>query len=206
MRLGLITDVHNDFENLQNTLSVLQDNQVDRIITLGDTCDGFAPVLGANEIACTLSSLNVEGVWGNHDFNLVHEIPDRFREKFGASVFEYMSKVQPHLVIDGCYFSHKDSSIDPFDIEQLWDWEDHFKELFSHASDAFSAVDHDRQFLGHYHKWWAATPDGVLDWNGSAPLQFERGQRYVTVIAPVFEGKCAILDTDQDVLEPYEAH
>ena len=41
MRLGLVTDVHNHAAELAAALAAFQDRGVDRVVTIGDTCDAF---------------------------------------------------------------------------------------------------------------------------------------------------------------------
>jgi hypothetical protein len=44
------------------------------------------------------------------------------------------------------------------------------------------------------------TPAGPVPWNGEDPLQLTGAARYLTVIAPVVSGWCAIFDTETSVL------
>jgi hypothetical protein len=113
-----------------------------------------------------------------------------------------MARMQPRLVVGDCHFSHKESSVDPHDVTQLWDIGDRPLNLMERAALAFVAVGSRWQFVGHYHRWWAATPAGPVGWSGGEPLQFEPGLRYFVVVAPICEGWCGILDTDHGRLEP----
>jgi hypothetical protein len=204
MRLGLVTDIHNDCGNLRKALDVFRKHQVDQVVTIGDTCDAFAPPDGADEVASLLSSCGAVGVWGNHDFHLCREVSDFCQDKFAATTFEFMRQMQPQLEIDGCYFSHKDASVDPLDVEQLWSFEEDARDLFARARAAFAANRHGRQFMGHYHCWWAATATGPISWNGSESLTLMPHERYVVIIAGVFQGKCAVFNTVTGVLDPLE--
>jgi hypothetical protein len=56
------------------------------------------------------------------------------------------------------------------------------------ASLSFAAVDHRLLFIGHYHRWWAATLKGSLDWAGNRPLQRATNQRYILVFGQVLGG------------------
>jgi len=202
MRLGLVTDVHNHAAELARALRLLRDHDVERVVTIGDTCDAFAPPDGATEVASLLSACDAVGVWGNHDFPLCRDVSERHRARFGSAVLEFMSEMQPSLVIDGYYFSHKDASIDAHDVLQLWSLEEEPLDLVARATAGLAAVPHDRQFVGHYHRWWAATPRGRLDWDGSEPLVLRPGERYFVVVAAVCQGWCGVLDTTSGVLQP----
>ena len=115
-----------------------------------------------------------------------------------------MRQMRAYLEIDGCHFSHKDASVDPHDVEQLWGLEDDSRDLNARANAGFGAISNGRQFIGHYHCWWAATPDGPIDWDGSDPLILHPNERYFVVIAAVFQGKCAVFDTVSGILEPLD--
>ncbi len=202
MRLGLVTDVHNAHAELAKALELFRVRQVDQVVTIGDTCDAFAPPEGCDEVASLLSECGAIGVWGNHDFGLCHEISDYCRERFGSATFDFMQQMRPQLEIDGCLFSHKDASVDAHDVEQLWDIEDGSRDLNARAKAGLGANSNRRQFIGHYHCWWAASPDGPIDWDGTEPLLLRPEERYFVIVAAVFQGSCAVFDTKTGVLEP----
>lgn len=202
MGLGLITDVHNHAAELTAALAAFRDRGVTRVVAIGDTCDAFARVGGAGEVAELLRGCGAVGVWGNHDFTLCHDVDDDLRGRYPPAVFEVMAGMRPRLVIGECHFSHKESSVDPHDVAQLWDVEDGPRDLVAKAGRAFGAVDSRLQFVGHYHRWWAATPDGPVDWSGGGSLHFDPGRRYFVVVAAVCDGWCGVLDTAAGVLAP----
>ena len=142
------------------------------------------------------------GVWGNHDFTLCWQPPDAVLERYPPIVVEVLTRMEPRLVIGDCHFSHMESSVDPFDVAQLWDYGDWPLDLMHRAGLAFAAVDSRWQFVGHYHRWWAATAEGPVEWAGKEPLRFDPRSRYFVVVAATCDGWCAILDTDRGLLEP----
>lgn len=202
MRLGLVTDVHNHAAELARALRLFQDHAVEQVVTIGDTCDAFGRHDGAVEVATLLKGREAVGVWGNHDFGLCQDVAGKQRARFGPAVGEFLGAMRPALEIDGCYFSHKDASVDARDVMQLWSLEDEPLDLLARATAGLAAVPHDRQFVGHYHRWWAATPRGQIDWDGSGPLLLRPGERYFVVVAAVFQGWCGVLDTTSGVLHP----
>jgi hypothetical protein len=202
MRLGLVTDVHNHAVELAAALRLLRDRGVEQVITLGDTCDAFVPAEGAQEVAALLRDCGAIGVWGNHDFSLCRDVEASVGERYGQPVLEFMAGIQPRLVLAGCRFSHREASVDPHDMLQLWDLGDEPLDLVERASRAFAAAAERWQFVGHYHRWWAATPRGPVGWDGSGPLAFAPGERYFVVVAAVCEGWCGVLDTEAGCLEP----
>lgn len=204
MRLGLVTDIHNDFANLTRALKAFRAHRVDQVVTIGDSCDAFAPPDGADEVASLLDQCGAIGVWGNHDFHLCREVSDFCQGRFAPATFDFMHKLQPTLVVDGCHFSHRDASVDANDGEQLWSFEDEPLDLWRRAQAGFAANPYGRQFIGHYHRWWAATPRGPIDWDGSRRLTLLPQQRYLVIIGGVFQGRCAVLDTATGDLDPLD--
>jgi hypothetical protein len=143
----------------------------------------------------------VSGVWGNHEFGICHE-PDAVIEgHFGGPTLEYMLRLRPRVEVDGALFGHVLPSLDPTDVTQPW-YVVRFPETPEAAAREFAAFPHRRMFVGHYHRWAIATPEGVCDWTGSSPFRFEHDQRYLVVIAAVCDGFCAVYDTTADVLVP----
>jgi len=202
MLIGLVTDVHNHAGELAQALAIFRDRGVKQVITIGDTCDAFARVDGATEVAAMLDECGAGGVWGNHDFTLARDASAAVRDRYPPIVLSILGRMQPRLIIGDCHFSHKESSADPHDVAQLWDISDRPLDLMERARLAFAAVDSRWQFVGHYHRWWAATPAGPIGWSGGEVLRFEPSQRYFVVIAAVCDGWCGILDTDLAQVEP----
>ena len=103
MKLGLITDIHEHAANLRAALAILQKENVDEIILLGDIAESG----GALDETCgLLSEAGIRGVWGNHDFGLCADPSPEMQEKFAATTLQYFSRLQPTLAIDECHFSH----------------------------------------------------------------------------------------------------
>jgi hypothetical protein len=202
MRLGLVTDIHNHAAELARALRVFEREGVEQVLNLGDACDPFSASQGS-EVARLLCEARAIGVWGNHDVGLCHEVEASACEKYSAETLAYMGTMQPRLRLAGCHFSHREASVDPRDISQLWDFSEDGRNLLLKSRLGLEAVDDRLQFLGHYHCWWAATPGGPLAWDGAGPLEFAPEERYFVVIAPVFNGWCAVLNTDDGVLRPY---
>lgn len=203
MRIGLVTDIHSHAAELTRALELFRAEGVEQVVTLGDTVDAFSSGEGAPEVTALLAGVNAVGVWGNHDFSLCRETPPRVRDRFDPAVLEFMATMQPRLIRDGIHFSHEEASVDPNDITQLWGFGEGQLDLMERARLGFTAAPERWQFVGHYHRWWAATPDRPLDWDGSGPLHLEPDQRYFVVVGAVFDGWCGILDTDSGMLHPH---
>ena len=203
MRIGLVADIHNDAESLSRALAALEDRGIDLLVTLGDTCDVFLPDGGIVETARMLQERHAVGVWGNHDFVLCRNVDDRYLARYaGSPVLDFMAGMLPTSVVGDCHFSHLDPRGDSHDVDHLWSLKDKPSDLMELASLSFAAVDHRLLFVGHYHRWWAATSKGILDWRGERPLELDANQRYFVVVGPVLGGWCGWLDTDAGLLQP----
>lgn len=203
MRIGLVTDIHNDADSLSRALAVLEARGIDVLVTLGDTCDVFLPDGGIVEVATMLRERGAVGVWGNHDFVLCRNVNDRYLTRYARSpVLDFMAGRSPTLIVEDCHFSHLEPLGDPHDVDYLWSLKDKPFDFMDMASLSFAAVDQRLLFIGHYHRWWAGTSEGALDWAGDQTLELAAGQRYFVVVGPVVGGCCGWLDTDADVLLP----
>jgi predicted phosphodiesterase len=203
MRIGLVTDIHNDAKSLSRALSALSARGVDLVVTLGDILDVFMPDGDAVEVARALQEQHAVGVWGNHDFVLCRNVDERFRRRYaGTPVLDFMSGMLPSLVVGDCHFSHLEPLGDPHDVAHLWSLKDKPFDFMDLAALSFTTVEHRLIFVGHYHCWWAGTPQGSLDWAGDRPLELAPTQRYFVIVNAVLGGWCAWLDTNLGVLVP----
>lgn len=202
MRLGLVSDIHNHDTHLCGALRMFRSRQVDQVLTMGDTCDAFAPTDGADRVVALLAAANAIGVWGNHDFPLSQVDVECENARHAPATRQFMQAMRPGLEVDGYYFSHRDASVNPHDVEELWTYEDEEGDLISRAMAALSVRSNRCQLIGHYHRWWATTSAGPLDWNGTTELVLHPAARYFVVIAAVAQGWCAVLDTSRGTLLP----
>ena len=142
------------------------------------------------------------GVWGNHDFSLRGVVSEKTRARFPPVSLTFMARMQPRLVLGDCHFSHKEASVDAHDVAQLWDVSDQPHDLAGRARQGFDAAPQRWQFVGHYHRWWAAMPSGPLGWSGAGPLVFTGAERYFVVVGAVCDGWCGVLDVERAMLQP----
>ena len=202
MLLGLVTDSHNDHESLNRALERFRACEVEQVVTLGDSCDAYAPGDGVDEVAELLFSCGAVGVWGNHDYVICNP-DDHPRKGISPVTYERMQQMLPSLVIDGCLFTHRESNLDPNDLEQLWALADQYDDFAKQFESAYAANKFRRQFIGHYHRWWAGTPSGPLDWDGRSELDLSSTTRSIVIIGANFQGHCAVYDTEQEILVPH---
>jgi hypothetical protein len=199
MRLGLLADIHEDVERLGAAIALCRREGVDRLLTLGDIFETGERFAEAVEL---LRGAEVGGVWGNHELALYVGRGDSVESAFDWRTLDYMRRLEARLEVEGVLLGHVLPSLDPTDVAQPW-YVEPPPVTTEAAARNFAAYPHRRMFVGHYHQWLAITPAGPLAWDGSRPIAFEHGCRYLVVIAAVFEGWCAIHDTEADRLTPF---
>jgi hypothetical protein len=197
----LVADIHEAIEPLQQALAAFRCRGVDHVVSLGDACDTLHRRSRAREVVALLRESHAIGVWGNHDFGLCWDVPERLRHQAAPEVIEYMATMRPHLIVEGCRFSHVEPWLDGHKLENLW-YYDGQPDTVDKASRSFTAVPERCLFLGHFHRWLAMTPNGRLDWQGERPLELSKKCRVLVVVAPVCHGWCAVYDTAAMQLTP----
>lgn len=199
MRIGILADIHEHVEQLQECLAVLDGAGAERLVTLGDVCHDGEKL---EETVALLEGAGVIGVWGNHDAGLCLEPDASVREKYSDRVLKYMTSLHPRLELEGCHFSHVEAWLDPHKVEDLW-WFDGPPDAPEKAARSFNAVPHRILFLGHFHRWLLTTPQEVLPWRGEGPIRLKPDQRYLIVVHAVWDGRCAMFDTVTGELVPF---
>ena len=117
MRLGILADIHEQVEELRNAIAVLQNEDADRFVILGDVFETGQQI---EETVQLLQDVDAAGVWGNHDFGLCSDPSEQIRNRFSTQVLDFMGRLKPRLEIDGCLFTHLEPWLDPQKIEDLW--------------------------------------------------------------------------------------
>lgn len=142
------------------------------------------------------------GVWGNHDVGLSCEVSAEVRDLADRGLLEFTARLQPYLTLEGCLFSHIEPWRDPSRVEDLWAF-DGLPDTVAQAERSFEAVPERIILLGHFHFWLAMRQSvGRVEWDGVSPIRLCEPDRYLVVVAPVVDGWCAVLDTDQFELTP----
>lgn len=200
MRLGILADIHEATEQLQQAIALLRQHRAERFVVLGDV---FETGKRIEPTVHLLQEVEAVGVWGNHDVGLCWKPREAMNERFGAAVLDFMGRLRPHLEIDGCNFSHVEPWLDPHKVEDLW-YFDGPPDSPQKLARSFAAAPHRVLFIGHMHRWLHGTPDGLTDWRGEQSLSLDNSTRHLVVIHAVFGGKCALFDTETSVLTPLE--
>lgn len=198
MKLGLISDIHEDVSALTSALKTFRREAVDQVVVLGDIYRDGSRV----DEACQLLHLaGACGVWGNHDFGIADDPEPMLQELFPESTLTFMSCLRPHLEIEGCYFSHNEPWLNPNDVGDLW-YADGPPDTADRIERIFASVPHHSIFAGHMHRWLLATPQGVQLWAGRDPIDLNRERSYV-VLGAACNGSFAVFDTTTSVLTPF---
>ncbi len=201
MRFGLLTDIHDDDERLSSALSQFSRHGTDQILVLGDTLTCPINPGKANRVVELLRNAHATGVWGNHDFGFCVDVSQELRRQVAPPVLAYMATMQPHREVGDCFFSHVEPWLDPWDIMQLW-YYDGPPDTEKKAARSFAAVPHRFLFLGHFHRWLLMTDSGTNRWAGSEPIHLGAWKRCLVVVGPVFDGHCAVFNTESTELIP----
>lgn len=202
MRIGIVTDIHDEVPHLTAALAVLRSERVDAVVSLGDSTDFHGPHNRAWEVATLLRDAGALCVWGNHDFGLCRDVPLDDLENPDHEALAFLATWQPRLSVGGCHFSHVEPWLNGEDAAELW-YFDGPPDTAEKLARSFAAVPEDVMFLGHFHKWLVGTPAGVLPWPGDSPLTFDPLARHLVVVAPLFNGHFAVYDTDRRTLFPH---
>jgi hypothetical protein len=192
-----VADVHEDVERLSLALSLFRREGIDRVVFLGDL---FAMGLRIAEAVSLLAAAGAVGVWGNHELGLCVEPDTRARVRYAGPVLDFMGTLHPRLEIEGCLFTHGLPHWDPADPAVYYLGAR--PETPEGRAATFAASGHRVLFAGHFHRWLAATPGGLLPWDGRGPLILRPGERYLVVVAAVCDGWCAVFNTASGELTP----
>ena len=199
MKLGLIADIHEHVDFLKLALDRFRDEQVKQIVVIGDI---FAMGERIEETCYLLAGANTVGVWGNHDYGLCVEPGHRAQQNYTANVLSYMASLQPKLEVGGCLFTHVEPWLNPENVADLWYYEGP-PDTPGKLQRIFAAAPNRIMFAGHFHRWLMATPQGISNWQGDAPMQLVEPDCYFVVVGALCEGRYATFDTETSLLTPF---
>ena len=197
MKLGLITDIHENVPALDAALQVCRRSKVDQIIVIGDLFEDGRRI---EETCRLLTEAQAIGVWGNHDFGLSYCPDPSDIENYSAVVTDLFAALKPNMGIADCHFSHCEPWQDATTLDGLWYFEG-APDRHGNLPRIFDAVPHRLIFFGHFHKWLLMQPHGLHPWDGKSPVDLSQG-RYGMVVGPLCKGHFGILDTSRWLLEP----
>jgi len=200
MRIGLLTDIHEDVDHLQIALARFRRAAVDRVVHLGDV---FGTGRRIAEAVRLLDEAGAVGVWGNHDFGLCLDPPRSLRERFPRPVLDFFAGLRPRLELGDCLFTHVEPWRDPLDINHLWT-HDGPPTAPRKLALSFAAAPQRMLFMGHVHRWSVATPAGPVPWDCHSPIRLDPPGRHLVAVGPVCDGRCGIWDAEANTLTPID--
>jgi calcineurin-like phosphoesterase family protein len=198
MKLGILADIHEHVRELRRAIDVLTGLGAERFVVLGDV---FETGKRMEETVALLEEVNAVGVWGNHDIGLCFDPDERTCRRYSAEVLGFMGRLQPRLELGDCLFTHVEPWLDPHKAEDLW-YFDGPPDSPEKLARSFAAVPHRLLFIGHMHRWLLGTADGLLSWRGEVPVRLDGAVRCLVVVHAVSDGRCALLDTETNLLTP----
>jgi hypothetical protein len=201
VRIGLLADIHDDGGRLSSALGQFSLQRTDQVLVLGDTLTCPIDPEKANVVVELLRNAQAIGVWGNHDFGFCVNVCQELRRQVSPSVLAFMATMRPHYEAGDCFFSHVDPWLDPWDVRQLWHY-DGPPDTEEKAARSFAVVPHRFLFLGHFHDWLLMTTSGRSLWTGTEPVRLGAWKRCLVVVGAVFQGHCAVFDTESTELTP----
>jgi len=201
MRIGILTDIHDDILRLRHALIRLATARVDQIVVLGDVYDAFDRELRDTQIADMLTAAKAKMIWGNHDFALCRNPPEAAYAIYPQPVLDFLATFEPSWQIENCHFSHVEPWLDLYKREDLWSFPG-VPDTTQSAARCFAAVPQRFLFLGHYHRWLLTGPSGPINWDRVSPISLAHQGRCLIVVAPLFAGHAAVFDTGTCVLMP----
>jgi predicted phosphodiesterase len=198
MRIGILADIHEDVEALRQAIGLLRTERVDQVVVL---CDLFFGGQRVAETADLLIEAGAVGVWGNHDLGLCHEPEPQFMARYPCRVFDFLKTLGSRLELEDCLFTHGLPQWDATDPIAYYLGDR--PESAAALAGSFAASPCRITFVGHFHCWLTATPDGVISWDGNEAVYLAQELRYFVVIAAVCDGWCAVYDTISGRLAPF---
>lgn len=201
MKIGLLADIHEEFERLDRAIAALRAEGVGRFLVLGDIFE-TGKRLGPTVKRLAALGDDAAGVWGNHDFGLCGDVDAEIRRRADPAVLRYFAGLLPWVEREGCWFQHIEPYLDPRSLEDLWSYGG---EGVLDPARSFAARPHRRLFLGHVHRWELLTPEGPERWSGAAPIRLRTERRYLVAVHAVQQGWCSWYDPATDWLVPVRA-
>ncbi|NBV44805.1 MAG: metallophosphoesterase, partial [Planctomycetia bacterium] len=198
MRIGIIADIHEDLPALDAVLDLFARAGVGRVVVLGDL---FFNGTHVAETVDRLRAAGAVGVFGNHDLGMCLDPDPEVRASHPARVFEFTRTLSARMEVADCLFCHGLPHWDATD--PLASYGDHPADSAASRAAAFAATESRMIFVGHFHRWLGATPEGIISWVGTTPLAFDPCHGYLVLVAALEQGWCATYDPATARLVPF---
>jgi len=153
MRYAIISDIHGNVEALRAALDDIDKRSIDMVICLGDIV-GYYP--DPEECVQLVRSRAAHCIAGNHDYAAIGLIDTRnftyyafvamewTKEKVSEESRQFLRSLPLSLEVDGLFFTHSSPS-------NPQEWAYVFPDSDDAIFEAFSALKHRVNFIGHTH-------------------------------------------------------
>jgi diadenosine tetraphosphatase ApaH/serine/threonine PP2A family protein phosphatase len=189
MRIGIISDIHSNFEALTRSLTALERHRPDKVICLGDVVGYGASVNECCEIVRKISEVTLLGnhdaaVAGRMDYSFYYDAArhalDWTASRIDPDNLEWLRTLPYAHRVDGVQFSHG-NPVNPEAYEYVFAIEQ-ARELLPHV-DALADVN----FIGHSHlcKAFALNAAGDVTEIVANRFGLRRGYKYVVSVGSV---------------------
>lgn len=198
MRLGILSDIHEDTAALRAALATFAREGVDRVVLLGDLFRDGAHAAATVDL---LATAGATGVWGNHDLGMCLDPDPDLVDRHPPRVFAFSRTLRPRLEVADCLFAHGPAQWDAADpLSYLGDERPEEAPI---REACFAASPARVTFMGHFHRWLCASQGGILPWQGEEPIVLDPAERFMVVVGAVCDGWCAVYDSASARLEPH---
>jgi len=189
VRIGIISDIHSNYDALEVVLKALEYEMVDTIICLGDLVGyGPEPDICIQRINETCSDI----VLGNHDAAIIGKLDfTRFnslavealnwtKENISDSSMKILSSLQERL-------ENKELSITAVHGSPKQDKKWEYIIIIPDAEDAFTAFDTQICFIGHSHRPGAfvSGENGISKSNNPETIAIDQNKKYIINVGSV---------------------
>jgi diadenosine tetraphosphatase ApaH/serine/threonine PP2A family protein phosphatase len=189
MRIGIISDIHSNFEALTRTLTALERHRPDKVVCLGDVVGYGASVNECCEIVRKVSEVTLLGnhdaaVAGRMDYSFYYDAArqalDWTASRIDGENLEWLRALPYAHRIEGVQFTHG-NPVAPEAYEYVFAIEQ-ARELLPHL-DALADVN----FIGHSHlcKAFALNAAGDVTEVVANRFGLRRGYKYVVSVGSV---------------------
>ncbi|MEZ6059258.1 MAG: metallophosphoesterase family protein [Planctomycetaceae bacterium] len=198
MKIGIVSDIHEDVDRLASALGLFAVIGVERIVCLGDVFENGKRL---DEAIGLLQSVAAAGVWGNHELGFCVGNPSDVVMRFDVGIRRFFRTFRGSLEIGGFHFSHGMPHWDATDPCDYYTGEPPWN--MAAVKKVFARFPHQVFLMGHCHRWYLTNGHGDIPVSGLDPIEFRSGERYLVVVNAVVNGWCAVLDTDANMLTPH---
>lgn len=196
-RLGLLSDSHGNLKATEQAINILNQNDCEIIIHLGDFCDTNRRE-HLEDLLHLFQEKKVSVVKGNNDYLIELALQNATGKEYSDPLwmYDYLKNVPMNLIMDDICFAHSfpfdylRSFYEPIDVGST-----------ERASLLFGQMSYRILFCGHSHTpiYFCLNTLGAVV-RKETPLDkkilLQSSSRFIFVVGAAAEGECAVFDMD----------